>query len=100
MGSLNINIEKQAQKQIPINTTLGDFISRAVSAIMLVAGIATFMYLIWGGIEWITSGGDKDKVQSARERITQSIVGLAIVAGAWAIMLLLDYFFGIGITSQ
>ena len=57
--------------------------------IKFVLGLAadlTFAFLIWGGIEWITSGGDKQKYEAARNRITAALVGLAIVAAAWALM--------------
>lgn len=98
-SSIKIPIGEKAKDLIPINTSLGDFVSKGVSAIILVAGLATFLYLIMGGISWITSGGDQDKIKEARDRITNAIIGLTIVASAWAIYLLIDYFFGIGITE-
>lgn len=43
-------------------------------------GVATaLIFLIWGAIKWITSSGDKEKLQSARATITYSIIGLIIV---------------------
>ena len=39
----------------------------------------------------------KGKTQEARDRITAALVGLAVVASAWAIMLIISYFFGINI---
>lgn len=98
-SSIKIPIGSKIKELMPINTSLGDFVSRSISAIILVAGLATFIYLIWGGVEWITSGGEKDKINGAKQKITNAIIGLAIVAGAWAIYLLIDYFFGIGIIS-
>lgn len=93
------NIGDKVKDLMPINTSLGDFISNSVSAIILVAGLATFLYLIWGGIEWISSGGEKDKIEGSKQKITNAIIGLAIVAAAWAIYLLVDFFFGIGIVG-
>lgn len=80
-------------------TSVGEFIGAVLSLIFLVAGIAVFAYLVFGGIQWITSGGDKAKTQEARDRITAALVGLAIIAVAWAITILLQTFFGINITS-
>ena len=99
MASINVDIETPAKEYIPINTNLGDYVSNGVSAIILVAGIATFLYLIWGGIEWIISGGNKEKVQGAKDKLTNAIIGLGIVAAAWAIFRLVDHFFGIGIAG-
>ena len=79
---------------------LGLLISRALGVALMIAGILVFVYLVWGGIQWIMSGGDKTKTEEARSRITAALVGLAIVAAAWAIMQLVSYFFGISILDE
>ncbi len=98
-GSFNVSIGDQVESRVAINTDLGSFVSKTISAIILVAGLATLLYLIYGGLQWISSGGDKGKLDEARAKITNGIIGLAIVASAWAVYLLLDYFFGIGIAQ-
>ena len=76
---------------------LGAVINGALSFVMVIAALMVLLYLILGGIEWITSGGDKGKTEEARARITAALVGLAVVAAAWAVMLLVQYFFGLSI---
>jgi hypothetical protein len=98
-GSFNVSIGDQVESRVAINTDLGSFVSKAISAIILVAGLATLLFLIYGGLQWISSGGDKGKLDEARSKITNGVIGLAIVASAWAIYILLDYFFGIGIAQ-
>lgn len=71
------------------------FVSAAVKIAIMLAALLTFAFLIWGGIEWITSGGDKSKYEAARNRITAALVGLAIVAAAWAIMTLVSKFLNV-----
>jgi len=67
-------------------------------AILLIVGaILAFIYIVLGGLQWITSGGDKTHLEAARNKITNAIVGLIIVAAAWAIMLLVQQFLGINI---
>jgi len=80
-------------------TDIGKLISAAIQVAFIVAGILTFVFLVLGGIEWLTSGGDKGKTENARNRITAALVGLAIVAASWALMQLISYFFGIDIFS-
>ena len=47
----------------------------------LVIGVIGFVFiLILGGINWITSAGDKGKVEGARSKITQALTGLAVLA--------------------
>ena len=98
-SSFNVNLGDQVKSRVAINQDLGTFVSKSFNAILLVAALATFLYLIYGGIEWITSGGDKGKIEEARNKITSGIVGLAIVASAWAVFLLVTYFFGINIAK-
>ena len=78
-------------------TNLGLMIQRAIQVALILAGILVFVFLVWGGIQWILSGGDKAKTEEARNRITAALVGLAIVAAAWAIMQIVQTFLGINI---
>lgn len=81
-------------------TDVGTLIAGVVKFALIIAAILVFVYLIWGGIQWILSGGDKSKTQEARDRITAALVGLAIVASAWAIMYLIQHFFGINVLDN
>ena len=78
---------------------LGKLISSGIQVAFIVAGILTFVFLVMGGIEWLTSGGDKAKTETARNRITAALVGLAIIAASWALMQLVSSFFGIDVFS-
>jgi hypothetical protein len=53
--------------------------------------------LVWGGVKYITSGGDKGQTEAARGQITAALVGLVIVFAAWAIINLVNIFFGVNI---
>src|SRR3989344_2599933 len=81
-------------------TDFGNLISAGVQVAIIVAALLTFAYLIWGGIQWITSGGDKAAYEAARGRITAALVGLAIVAAAWALMKLIGFFFGVDVLGK
>lgn len=76
---------------------LGLLLSKFVVLLLMAAGVAAFFYLLMGGLQWITSGGDKAGVEGAREKITAAMIGLAIVATAWALFLLIQWFFGFSI---
>lgn len=75
---------------------LGNIVSALVSFSLLVATLGTLMFLLLGGIRWITASGDKQKLQSAQESITHAIVGLIIVAASWAVFVLVTNFVGLG----
>ncbi len=73
---------------------IGVLISGLLNFVMVIAALLVFMYLIFGGIEWITSGGDKGKTESARNKITAAVVGLIVLAASYAILLLVLNFIG------
>lgn len=74
-------------------------ITGAVSSIiglMTITGVIWFLFqFIIGGYLWLHSGGDKQKLQEARDRITNAFVGLLIVVSGWSILALIGIFFGI-----
>ncbi len=76
---------------------LGSVITAGVSLLFIVAAILAFLYLILGGIQWITSGGDKSAMEAARNKITHAVVGLIVVGAAYAIILLVQSFLGVNI---
>ncbi len=72
-------------------STLLSFVLRLVLGI---AALLVFFYLILGGIEYITSGGEKAKTEAARNKITSAVIGLIILAASWAILQLALTFLG------
>ncbi len=87
-----LGVPQPAQAKI---TDIGLLLSSGVSLAIILAAFLVFAFLVWGGIQWITSGGDKTKTEEARNRITSALVGLAIVAASWALVKIISYFFGV-----
>lgn len=69
-------------------------ITSLLSVAIAFVALLVFFYLIWGGIDWITSGGDKGKTEQARSKILAAVIGLIIVAASYAIVQLLVRFLG------
>jgi hypothetical protein len=74
---------------------VGGLVGALTGGLFIFAFILALLYLILGGFDWITTGGDKGKLEVARNKITHAIIGLIIVASIWAIMTLIGNFFGI-----
>ncbi|MCL5411822.1 MAG: DUF1700 domain-containing protein [Patescibacteria group bacterium] len=87
--------------QVPNTVTpfsdLGQLISNVIVLVIFFAALLVFIFLLIGGLQWITSGGDKAAAQAARDRITAALVGLIIVVGAFAIMLIIERVFGVSV---
>ena len=75
----------------------GSLISSLISIFIIISFIAAFFFLLQGAFQWITSGGDEGKVEAARNRITQAIVGLVIVVAVWALFGLVEDFLGVNV---
>lgn len=76
-----------------------DFLPRIVTLVFVIASLAFFFVVVIGAIQWITSGGDKAGVEAARGRITSAVVGLFIIFSLYAILKIVEGFFGIKIIT-
>lgn len=77
----------------------GNFISSIVGLLFIIGFVWALLNIVTGGIAWISSEGDKANLEKARNKITHAIVGLIVVAAAWAIALLVGQFLGIDLRS-
>lgn len=80
--------------------TAGGVVAFGIQMVLIIAAIVFFFMLVWGGIEWIMAGGDKAGAENARKRITNALIGLAVVFAAWAIVNLVNMVFGVNILSM
>jgi hypothetical protein len=67
--------------------------------IILVGGLAFLLYFLMGGITWITAGGDKGKIEEARGKITQGLVGLAVLAASYVIIKFIETAIGLNLLN-
>lgn len=74
---------------------IGRIVQTIVTILLIAAVLIALFYLIWGGIRWITSGGDKGKVEEARKHIVAAIIGLIVAFLAYFILQIVLGFFGL-----
>lgn len=77
----------------------GVIIGNAIVIFLIVAIVIAVFYLIYGGIKWIISGGDKTAVEAARNHIIAAIVGLVIALLSFFILNVVLGLLGIDITK-
>lgn len=58
---------------------LGKFIAFGINMFILVAGMFLIFYLLMGAFDWITSGGDKEKIVKAQSKITNALIGMVLI---------------------
>jgi len=76
---------------------LNKLISLGISVGFLVAAVIFVFMFIMGGIRWITSEGDKTKVETARNQITHALIGLLLTFFLFVILEIIEQFFGISL---
>lgn len=79
------------------NWNLGQVIGFAISLVFIAAILIALFFLVYGGIKWITSGGDKGGVEAARNQIVAAVIGLIVVFLAFFILNLVLGFFGLSL---
>lgn len=67
-------------------TGVGVILSNVLTIIFVVAALLVLFFMILGAFNWITSGGDKDKIGGARKMILSALTGLAVLALAFLIV--------------
>ncbi|MFA6814365.1 MAG: hypothetical protein GX943_01490 [Candidatus Pacebacteria bacterium] len=55
-------------------------------AAITIGSLAVILYFLLGAFGWITSGGDKTKVEEARNKITNAIVGLVLLVSSFVLL--------------
>lgn len=56
----------------------GNILALGVTLMLTLIVLAALFYLVWGGIDWIMSGGDKEGIAKARAKITYALIGIAV----------------------
>lgn len=78
-------------------TNIGDIINDLVPYIFALAGLALLIILIWGGFEFLTSAGDPKKMESAKGKLSNGIIGFVIIFVAYWLIQILEVIFGLKI---
>lgn len=79
--------------------TFVSMVSAGINFLLIAAALIAFFFLLAGGVQWILAGGDKEGTEKARKKITNALIGLAIVFSAYAIAFLVNALFGVNILS-
>jgi len=86
-----------ATEQDPGASAFTNFITKTIGVMTVVAFIWFIFVLFTGAIGWLSSGGDKVKLQEAQKKITTGLIGLIIVISAIFLIKLIGNMFDIDI---
>lgn len=77
----------------------GKFIGNLVTSAMVLAALVALGFLIYGGLKWIMSEGDKTAIDNARQTIVGAIIGLVIILLSYLILSIVLKVFGIELSN-
>lgn len=77
---------------------LSTVFTTVVSSIGILFGFGFFVMMVYGGMKYLLSGGDPKAVQGAKDTITWAIIGLALLALSYTILLIISAFTGVDVT--
>ncbi len=78
---------------------LQTYVPNFIGLLFIIGTVSFFMMLLWGAVGWILSGGDKASLESAKNKITNAIIGFILMIATFAIIKIIQKFFGISILS-
>lgn len=81
------SITNVASRFIPLQgLTPSGYLRTGINFLLGFSGVAAFVNLLIGGLQWILSGGEKEGVDKAKRRIIHSLIGLGIVYSSYALL--------------
>jgi Type IV secretion system pilin len=78
-------------------STFKTYIANILTVITYLAGVLAVFYLIYSGIQYITSAGNPDKVKLARQGIINAVIGIVVITATFFII---NFSIGLGTAGQ
>ncbi|MDD3711808.1 MAG: pilin [Patescibacteria group bacterium] len=67
-------------------TDLAATIQSVINIMLVIAGVVAVIYLIIGGYQYVTAGGNAEQAAAARTTILNALIGLIVIFSAFAIV--------------
>ncbi len=65
--------------------SLTSFIGKLISALLGATGVVFLILTVYAGILYMTAMGVPDKVKKSKQMLTEALIGLIIIVGAYAL---------------
>ena len=71
-------IQTSGSTILSTNMAFGDFVLLAISLFVLFAGVFSIVFILWGGLLLILSGGKDEKIKPAINTIRYAVIGIVV----------------------
>jgi hypothetical protein len=65
--------------------SLPELIGNIIQVVLSVLGIVFLILIIFAGFKWLTAQGDPEVTKKATKMLTQAVIGLILIIGAFAL---------------
>jgi len=73
--------------KVPIATQdIFVLLAQIINILLLVAGVVAFLFLLWGGFQYLTAGSNEDQATNGRKIIINAIIGIVIIFLSYSIV--------------
>jgi len=81
------------------NSFVAGIVRNGIQLLLIVAFIIDLIWIILAGFQFIFAGGDPKNISTAWSRIYWGLIGMVIVMSSFAIIKLVELFFGVNLIS-
>jgi hypothetical protein len=74
--------------------TISNLLNPLIYNILIISGILAFIVIILAGFNYVSAGGDKNKLELAQDMLNYGILGLVLVVLAFLITRIIGAVFG------
>ncbi|HEX9722476.1 MAG TPA: hypothetical protein VGA53_04375 [Candidatus Paceibacterota bacterium] len=87
-AQINLNLDYPTFGGVDLNTNqnLNTVVAWLYYFFVGIAGLAAFVMIVWGGIQWLTSGAIPSQASEARDKLRAAILGLLLVLASFLII--------------
>lgn len=68
------------------NITIAQLLTKVITWVLSFAAAIAVLFLIFGGLQYVTSAGNKDRIEKAKQTILYAVIGLIVIALSFVIV--------------
>lgn len=80
-------VKSEPKLENPLGTTnISELIGRIIKEVLGVVGSLALLMFIFGGLTWMTSGGNEEKIKKGKGILIWAIMGIVIIFTSYSIL--------------
>ena len=68
------------------DVSLQEVFARILTFFTAISGSLALLMFVYGGVMWLTSGGETGRIETGKKAITWSVIGLLVIFGSYAVL--------------